>query len=735
MSLHPHGDASIVNALVRLGQPWLMNYPLIYGHGNFGNTDGDKAAASRYIQARISDFAIFTIFDDLDKVSVNYEYNYEYDRKSPEYFPTKIPLVLVNGISGLGEAFTVELPTHNLNDVADICIKYIENKDVSNDELIEGLYPDFPTGGEISNGNDIQEFYRSGKPTSIIVRGKADLIRENNTIVLTEFPFRVDVHDIEDKVLEEIAGGNMILQGITSIQDDNGYNDDEDEDKGFDDKRKNKGRKKTYEYTCKKDANMIEILQELYRRTPFQSSLKMSFIVNEGGKLKYVKIRDIVEDWYRVRVDCKRRKHSNAMAQLYNRKHILEGVLSIYDIMDKVIQTIKENQSNKDGLIRTLHNTYGLTIVQAKGIYEMSLGSLSAFGREDLTNTIQDMNVKILENEKALTHIDEIIINELKETKEKFGRPRRTNVLLSVEEHKLSAVNPTKGAFLLSHSAIGLFDMNGVKDSRNIINGLKPTKIQGKNVRVITGGKPLINKTPIGFIVGYDDGQVNRIHINIFKVINVWYFMNITEPIISGAPIYSEDDILICLSSDRKLKRVLSKDIYGGRKLQTGSPIIEVIGYNEGDKEGYTHLLMIASNGTYHLSEIDDIPLVNRAAGGVKSPYEGYQGQITMLPLPEEILESERLFLGCSDNRDGQNYIVPYNPELLKISGRTSKPKRLQIPEHYQVTSAALIDIADKNSQICMIGKNSTTTLGVGGFRKSFEIKRTFITPLVISLI
>jgi DNA gyrase/topoisomerase IV subunit A len=541
---------------------------------------------------------------------------------------------------------------------------------------------------------------------------------------------------MEDQVLKETSSGNMILQGIINIQDDNGYDDDNDEDKGFDEKRRNTNRKKTYEYICKKDSSMIEILQELYRTTSFQSSITMSFIINEKGKLKYVTIRDIVEDWYKIRVDSKRRKHTNAIAQLYNRKHVLEGIRSIFEIMDKVIKTIKENKSNKDGLIKTLHDNYKLTIVQAKGIYEMSLGTLSQFGKEELDTTIHGLAAKIDENEKDLSRIDEIIVNELQEMKKKFGRPRKTTVLLNVEDHKVGAITASKGALLLSYNAIGFFDMNGITDSRNIINGLKQVKVQGKNVRAIISGKGLSNKTPIGFIIAYEDGTINRVPISTFKVINVWYIMNIESLIVSGTPIYSEDDILICLTDDKKLKRIAVKDIPGVRRLQTGSPIIEMCPYNESNKEeDYAYILMVANNGTYHMSDIDDIPLVNRSASGVKSSYDGYQGTLSMLPVPSDVYETERLLIGCTDRRDSQNYIMAYSPSLLKVSGRTSKPHKLQMPEHYMVSSISMVNTEDKTGRVCMIGKGSSTTLSVTNFRKSYEPKRTFITPLVIASI
>jgi DNA gyrase/topoisomerase IV subunit A len=386
-------------------------------------------------------------------------------------------------------------------------------------------------------------------------------------------------------------------------------------------------------------------------------------------------------------------------------------------------------------LIKTLHDTFKLTIVQARGIYEMSLGNLSQFGRADLEKNIHDLQEKIVGNEQDLNRIDSIIIEELKELKTKFGRPRKTTVIRHVEAHKMAAVTVSKGAMIVSHNAIGLFDANGVKDSKNIITGLKPSKVEGKNVRVICSGQGLSNKTPIGFILSYLDGTVNRIPINTFKVINAWYHLNNPEFVSCGTPIYSEDDILVCLTEDKKLKRIEARSIPGPRKLNTGSIISNMVPYNEEDGEQYEHLLMVGSDGTYHLSDLEDIPLVARNAGGVKSSYEGFKGANYLLPMPGECFEYERLFLGAVDIRDNQNYLIGLSLDHLKVSGRVSKPKKLALPEAYSVSAIAVIDVGDKLNQVCMIGRNSTATLSVTHFKKSYEPKRVFLLPQVITLL
>jgi len=726
---HPHGDMAVNDALVRMGQPWVMNYTYIDGQGNYGTQDGDGAAAGRYIEAKLSDFAKKAVLDDIDPVSVNYEDNYTFTLKIPEYLTSRIPLLLINGVAGIGEAFRVSIPPHNLNDVADLCIRYVKNKSITNVDLCNGFFPDFPTGGEIINGAEVERFYRYGDPVTISLRGCADLLTDSNTIVIKEFPYGIDSDDIGISVADGIRSGNMILSGITNIQDENNNVDDDGSSFEAGDSKKKK-KKKTYEYICKKDANMIEILNEMYKTTSLKTGIVMSFMINDKGIPFYANVLDIIKYWYATRIDCKRRKHTNAIAQIHSKRHILEGILTVYSKMDDVIDVIRKNASDKDTLIRALHDKFGLTVVQAKGIYEISLGSLSKFGKSDLESTIARLSTTIDENEYALTHIDETIVAELEELKELFGRPRRTKVIMSVEEFKNKSLVLSRGSFVYAKNAIGLYDVNGVKDSKNITTGLKAVKIEGKNVRDIIGGKLLQGKTPIAFIVCYENGGINRIDASVFRTINVWFDVGSESFITCATPIYTENDEIVCVSSDNKLKRISVSDVPGKRVLSTGSTIKEMVCYSDPDgKPDENGLLLVAKDGTYNFSPIDDIPLLGRGAGGVKSAFDENVETIFGIIVPREFYETERLMLSSIDTRDGQNYMHGLIPSELRLSGRTGKPKLIGIPEKYSVTSIALMDISDKESQICMVGKSSTSTLNLfNNFRKANEAKRLFLT-------
>ena len=728
---HPHGDLAVKDALVRMAQPWVMNHPYIDIQGNMGSQSGDDAAASRYIEAKASDFTKKVIFEDLDLVSVNYIDNYDFEQANrlPGYLPTKIPLILINGSSGIGEAYKCDLPPHNLIDIANICIRYIRNKKITNKELVDGLFPDFPTGGEILNGSEIEEYYKTGKPCTILLRGKAKLDTITNTILLVEFPYGVNIDDITDRIKKLVKDGNMILSGIENVQDNNIYEETDSDVRGKTDKKVST----TYEYTCRKDANMLEILNEMCKNTTFQKTIPINMMMSNDGHPMYVTVLDIVAQWYAIRYDIKQRKHSYAIAQIYPVKHVLEGVLKVYDIIDDVIKLIRTNSDDKDTLISKLHTTFGLTMVQAKGIYEMNVGSLSRFGKADLERRIAKCNEDIEYNENALIHIDDIIIDELEEVKRLFGVERRTKVNMVVEEFVSKKPIISKGSFLYSHGSIGLYDMNGVRNSKNIITGLKPVKILNKNTREITGGSQLVG-SPIAFIVCYSNGMINRIEATVFKVANVWYDLQLDNDVMitCAIPIYTEDDIIIAMSSDYKIKRFAVSDIPGRRMVAcSDTKIIAISSYDpKGDNR---NVIGMDENGHYLLFPIDEIPLVSRNAAGVKTSFgdpdkDGsvYTGKIYLSSCPDEVYESEQVMISCKNN-DDENYLVNIPLLSMKIGLRTNKPKP-SILSDYRVTSLSVIDIVDQKSTICMIGKSSTSALSASNFKKPEQYKKIFLT-------
>ena len=742
MKFHPHGDSSVYGALVRMGQPWVMNYTYIDGQGNFGTQDGDPPAAGRYIEAKLSEFAKYVILDELDNVAVNYSENYDYTCKVPDYLTSKIPLILINGINGIGEAYRTYIPPHNLNDVADRCIAYIRNKNISNEELCDNFYPDFPTGGEILNGDELADMYKHGKTGIIQIRGKAEFHPESNTIIMTEFPYGIDCEAISKAVTNEVKGGNMILSGIESILDNNN-NEDDDVDEDSLKSNKKKKNKTTYEYACKKEANLTEIFNEICRCTQFKTSIALSFMTTSFGYPKYVTVKDIIEDWYNIRVDCKQRRHKNNIAQAVSKMHLYEGVLSIYDRLDEVINVIRKNKDGKDGLIRELHSKFGLTIAQSESSYGTPLGTLSSFGKAELISKIENIKEIIEDNEYVLSHIDETIIGELETLKSKYGRPRRTTILKDFKLTQSERPVLTKGMFLYSKNVIGLYDSNGCRDSKSLLTGMRPYKNSlGRNIKEIIGGCSIEN-SPIAFAVCYSDSTIQRIDSSVFKILNAWYDTKCDEKtsdryITSACPIFEEDDEIICISDDLKLKRISVSEL-NKRAVGSGNVIVKCIPRSPKDPDRLDYMIAATSvnkNGekipSYSIAPIEDIPLVSRSASGVKCAYSkeeiapNSEVYITLIDMNQD--ENTKIMIGSTDSNDNQNYIYGISANELSITGRTNKPKALSLPKNHVVSSVSMITIDNKEQVLCMVGINSSSTLNVTNFKKPFVLKKVFLT-------
>lgn len=729
LEFHPHGDSSVYGALVRMAQPWVMNYPYVYIEGNKGDQSGSVPAAGRYLMCKLDKFADDVILSDLDEVSVDYEDNFDYLSKVPKYVPSKIPLILINGISGIGVAFKCDMPPHNLNDVADCCIMYIKNKSITNEKLCEGFYPDFPTGGEILNGDEVSRFYKYGEPCVVSLRGKAILDTTKNMIVLTEFPYGIAIDDISSQIANAVKDGNMILSGITSIIDNNHV----DENMA---KNAKKQQNTTYEYQCKKEANIMEILNEICRVSQFKTSIQMNFMVNYDGYPRPVNVKDIIAKWYEVRVDTIRRRHQRNITLAQEKLHLYEGILSIYDRKEEVVSFISKSKAkSKEDVIIELHKRFGVTKTQARGIYEMPLGTLNGFGQSDLENKIKVLHDNIMADDYILTHIDETIIKDLNDLKAKYGRPRRTLVTMNYQEKASSKPVVTKGSFLYSYTSLGLYDVNGCKDSKGLLSGLRAYKINGKGVREVCGGSAL-EGTPEGFVVCYSDSTIQIISSNVFKIVNVWYDTKCDEKdaskhITAACAYYSNNDELVCLTNDFKVKRISVKEL-GKRAVNSGGIITNIV---RSDPESEKLDCLMVGNKSpkgpiYSLVPLSDIPLLGRSAGGVKTAFDPNGDlKVNMILLDIGSEDTERLFVGTSD-KDGQGYIHSIPLDALKITGRTNKPKILALPVDQEATGLILGDVGDKEKILCMIGKNSTSTLSVTNFKKQFSFKRTFLNTI-----
>ena len=712
---HPHGDMAIYESLVRMAQPFALNYPYIDGQGNFGSQAGDGAAAARYIECKLSEFSKDVITQDIDQISIDYIDNYDYTRKLPIYLPTRLPLVLINGISGIAEAFIVDIPPHNMSDVVSMCVAYISDKNILNEDLVDEIYPDYPTGAEIINGEELQRLYKYGEKCSIKMHATMEMIREDNQIIIHDLPYEKDFDTIKTQVAIEITErNNVVLQGIQDMQENN--------------KRKNNGRV-TYDVYCKKDANLLEIINELYAKTNLSSGKSVSLMLNFGNKVKQITIKDIISYWYKARYEYKRRKYSYEISHNENKKHILEGFYKIYNRLDELIFIIKKFSGTKDELVQLLHKKFDFTIIQASNICGMSLSSISQTAKSDFHSKIDSLEKAIIELENNLKTIDNIIISELYEIEKKYKRERQTKITKDKKRKPTTKLSISQGSLLITRNSIGIFDANGIRESKTIVNGLRSVKIDGRNIKEIINAIPIYNDIR-GIVLFYKDATVNYVSMKDIRVANTWYeLVSDSNFILSATVVYSDTDEIITITKDLKIKRIKVEEIKSNRAINCGEPII-ACATHETDPEAIT-VLMVDDKGEYCNLEIDEFPILGRTASGVKTNFQD-SNKIYILPIYEETDENA-ILCSVTDTEDGQNYVITIPLTDIEVIKRINKFKRLPIPETYVCNTVELVNTKDRNSLIVNIGPSSSSTLKMRNYVKFYDFKRTFI-PLVGSV-
>lgn len=408
---HPHGDSSVYDAMVRLAQPWSMRYPLVEGQGNFGSIDGDSPAAMRYTEARLSKLAE-EMLADLEKDTVDFQNNFDDSLREPMVLPSKIPNLLLNGSSGIAVGMATNMPPHNLGEVVDGIIAYIDNRDITVEELMNFIKgPDFPTGGLIYGIDGVIEAYKTGRGR-VVIRGEAEFVENNNKsqIIISSIPYQVNKSDLVQKIADLVESKK--IDGITDIRDES----DRDGIRVVIDLRR--------------DANANVILNSLYKFSPLQSSFSINNIALVNGKPETLNLIQLIHYYVEHRHEVIIRRSKYELNEAEKRAHILQGLLKALDFIDEVIAIIRASET-VDIAKANLMERFDFSDIQATAIVDMRLRTLTGLERDKLESEYDELMKKIAYLKDVLSNVDlqmQIIKNELLEIKQKYNDKPRTEI-------------------------------------------------------------------------------------------------------------------------------------------------------------------------------------------------------------------------------------------------------------------------------------------------------------------
>ncbi len=690
---HPQGDSSIYEAMVRMAQDFNYRYMLVDGHGNFGNIEGDGAAAYRYTEAKLAKVSM-ELLRDINKNTVNFNPNYDETTKEPEVLPARFPNILVNGTMGIAVGMATNIPPHNLGEVIDGCIAYIDNPEIDTMGLMEHIKgPDFPTGAIILGNSGIKKAYETGRG-SITIRSRAQIEEKNGReyIVIDEVPYGVNTLELKNKVAELVH--NKVLDGITDYHVD-----------------LKDGVKITI--TLRKDANAQVILNKLYKHTSFQTTYGIIFLMLDNGVPKTLGLKDIISKYIDHQKEVIIRRTQFDLDKAEKRVHILEGLKIALDHIDEVIKVIRGAESD-EAAKEALMSKFGLSEVQAEAILEMKLRRLTGLEREKVEAELREL-LALIDELRSILASEEKVLNiikeELQEIKDKYGDKRRTDI-------DMTAIEFIEDESLIPEENILIALTNKGYIKRTTSDTFKAQKRGGMGVKGMTTNEEdfveqMINLSSHDYLFFFTNkGKVYRL-----KGYEIPEFNRQSKglPIINLLPIEKNESIssMISVSPDEQAKFLLFATKKGLVKKTAISEFENIrtsgkicISLKESDEliavkktNGDNYVLLGSEQGRMVKFKEDKIRAMGRTASGVK----GINLDGTKCVCAEVVTEEDNLLL-VTIKGYGKKTLVS---EFRETSRGSKGVKALNITD--KNGNIAAVKVVDEDKELVIMTNTGTT--------------------------
>ena len=737
---HPHGDTSVYDAMVRMAQDWSLRYPLVDGQGNFGSIDGDNPAAMRYTEARLRRIAE-ELLSDLDKETVDFKLNFDDTLNEPTVMPAKIPNLLINGASGIAVGMATNMPPHNLSEVIDGVIAYIDDNAITIEGLMKFIKaPDFPTGGVIYGHDGVREAYETGRGR-IMMRGEAKIETDENDkerIVVTSVPYQVNKSDMIKKTADLV--NDKRIEGITDIRDESDRN----------------GVRIVYE--LKKEVITNVVLNKLYQYTPLQTSFNVNNIALVKGRPMMLNLKDLIKHYVAHRHQVVIRRTKYELSEAEKRAHILEGLLIALDNLDEVIALIRASQTPDEA--RTgLMESFNLSEVQAKAVLDMRLQRLTGLEREKIRSEYDELQQKIEYYKKVLA--DEsmrmgIIKDEMLEIKEKYGDESRSEIVYAASDFRIEDTIPDEDV-VITISHLGYIKRTPLSEYRRQHRGgkgHKGTEIRDEDflehlfvatnhnylllftekgkcfwLRVfeIPEGAKTSKGRAIQNLLNIETDDKVRAYINVKNLKDEEYInsnfitmatklgtikkttleaysrprqnginaitINEGDQLLEARLTNGDDEVVMALKSGRAIRfneekvRAMGRNAAGVRGIRLSAKDDEVVGMICIPKDKKCEILVVSENGYGKRSDIEDYRVTNRGGKGVKTiNITEKTGKLIAI---KQVTDTDDLMI---INRSG--IIIRMGVVNLRVVGRATQGVRLlTIKEGDQIAAVAKVEV------------------------------------------